>query len=57
MNDCFYEKKDWRVCKNEVSVNVLGSLSFRPIGFNNFSESRGPRYSVLREGTNCSVVL
>ncbi|KAG9230556.1 hypothetical protein BJ875DRAFT_151553 [Amylocarpus encephaloides] len=20
MNDCFYEKKDWRLCKNEVSL-------------------------------------
>jgi cytochrome c oxidase assembly factor 4 len=19
MNDCYYEKKDWRLCKNEVS--------------------------------------
>jgi hypothetical protein len=20
MNDCYYDKKDWRVCKNEVSI-------------------------------------
>lgn len=30
MNDCFYEKKDWRVCKNEVSANCqrLGKFEF-----------------------------
>jgi hypothetical protein len=24
MNDCYYEKKDWRLCKNEVSFPPSG---------------------------------
>lgn len=26
MNDCYYEKKDWRVCKKEVSVESQPSI-------------------------------
>lgn len=23
LTDCYYEKKDWRLCKDEVSVEVV----------------------------------
>lgn len=26
MNDCYYEKKDWRACKREVSVWVIAQF-------------------------------
>ena len=30
LTDCYYEKKDWRACKNEVSwLDVLGSCGVR----------------------------
>lgn len=28
MNDCYYEKKDWRACKNEVSVEPQHAIFF-----------------------------
>ena len=28
MNDCYFDKKDWRTCKKEVSVSCSISLSF-----------------------------
>ncbi|KIV84388.1 hypothetical protein PV11_00171 [Exophiala sideris] len=31
MNDCYYEKKDWRACKNEVSVEPQHAILFHPI--------------------------
>ena len=27
MNDCYYEKKDWRLCKNEVSLGSFPNLA------------------------------
>jgi hypothetical protein len=28
MNDCYYEKKDWRVCRKEVSVEPQDRYKF-----------------------------
>lgn len=27
MNDCYYDNKDWRICKKEVSTSVLDTNS------------------------------
>jgi hypothetical protein len=28
LTDCYYEKKDWRACKQEVSIRVLDGVGF-----------------------------
>lgn len=28
LTDCYYEKKDWRACKQEVSSRVLDGIAF-----------------------------
>ena len=38
MNDCYFDKKDWRACKNEVRFNgFLGERGNRTRSFEGFS--------------------
>lgn len=41
MNDCYFEKKDWRLCKKEVSVSISDFC---------FSQSREDDQSLFLNG-------
>jgi hypothetical protein len=46
MNDCYYDKKDWRACKSEVGVesptpNALKDLSPLLVGWSSAKENPG----------------
>ncbi|OCT51126.1 hypothetical protein CLCR_09224 [Cladophialophora carrionii] len=46
MNDCYYDKKDWRACKAEVGVesptpNALSKASPRLIGWSSAEQNSG----------------
>lgn len=49
MTDCYYEKKDWRACKNEVSgmMRILELKLSRPQIACGFGEAAAPAYQSI----------